>query len=128
MTSETAIQNQTRRDFAFIGPLWRNNVGVLPDRRGVPVRFGLANESKKENEQFKSSDLIGITPVTITPEMIGQVLGVFTALETKKSDWVFNSTDNHVKAQLNYHNVVRNAGGFAGFINHPCQINQIIGR
>ena len=33
--------------------VWRNNVGVLPDRNGVPIRFGLC---------VGSSDLIGITP------------------------------------------------------------------
>lgn len=128
MTSETAIQNQTRRDFSFIGPNWRNNVGCLPDRRGVPVRYGLANESKQENEQIKSSDLIAITPVLITPALYGQILGVFTALETKKSDWVFDPRREHDRAQLNYHNIVRDAGGFAGFVNDPNQIHSIIRR
>jgi hypothetical protein len=33
--------------------IWRNNVGVLPDRNGVPIRFGLC---------VGSSDLIGIAP------------------------------------------------------------------
>lgn len=129
MTSETAIANQTRRDFAFIGPMWRNNVGALLDARGVPVRYGLANESKAENAKVKSSDLIGITPTLVTLEMVGSVVGIFTALETKKSDWVFNS-DPKIRdtAQLNFHNIVRNAGGYAGFVSDPKDIAQIIGR
>lgn len=128
MTSETAIANQTRRDFAFIGPLHRNNVGVLKDRRGVPVRYGLANESKAENERIKSSDLIGITPTLITLEMVGSIIGVYTALETKHSDWVFKENDPHTRAQLNFHNIVRNAGGYAGFVSDPKQIYSIINR
>ena len=50
--------------------LWRNNVGVLKDERGVPIRFGLANTSKAVNGELKSGDLIGIRPVLITPDMV----------------------------------------------------------
>ena len=129
MTSETAIANQTRRDFAFIGPLWRNNVGALLDKRGVPVRYGLANETKDENQRTKSSDLIGITPTLITQEMVGSIIGIFTALETKKSDWVFDpNPKQRDTAQLNFHNIVRGAGGFAGFVSDPNQIHAIVGR
>ena len=128
MTSETAIANQTRRDFAFIGPLWRNNVGALLDRRGVPIRYGLANETKDENQRTKSSDLIGLTPTLVTQEMVGSIVGIFTALETKHSDWYFNGADKHTVAQFKFHNIVRNAGGFAGFVSDPNQIHEIVGR
>jgi hypothetical protein len=59
-----------------IGPnrLWRNNTGVLPDRQGRPVRFGLCPGS---------SDLIGLRSVTVTPDMVGQRLAVFAAVEVK---------------------------------------------
>jgi len=128
MTSETAIQNHTRRDFAFIGPNWRNNVGALLDARGVPVRYGLANETKAENKRTKSSDIIGITPTLVTADMVGSIVGIFTALETKHSAWVFKPDDPHTIAQLNFHNIVRNAGGYAGFVNDPAQINSIVRR
>lgn len=39
--------------------LWRNNVGVLRDMRGRPVRYGLANDSAHINAAIKSADLIG---------------------------------------------------------------------
>ena len=39
--------------------LWRNNVGVLIDKTGRPVRYGLANETKALNGVLKSGDLIG---------------------------------------------------------------------
>lgn len=128
MLSEATIQNQTRRDFSYIGPNWRNNVGVLQDINGRPVRFGLGNDSAKLNKEIKSSDLIAITPVVITPAHVGQTLGVFTAMETKKSDWIFSWKDERAVAQWRFHEIVRQHGGYAGFINDPRQIPYIIGR
>tara|TARA_R110002049_G_scaffold27850_2_gene95500 strand:- start:92 stop:478 length:387 start_codon:yes stop_codon:yes gene_type:complete len=128
MTSETAVQNQTRRDFAYIGPCWRNNSGACYDETGRLIRYGLGNDSAQINREIKSSDLIGITPVLITPAMYGQILGVFTALECKPSTWNFNPSDDRARAQLKFHNIVRDAGGFAGFVNDPKQINGIIKR
>ena len=132
MTTETAVQNLTRRDFAYIGPVWRNNSGAVDyvDDYGSKrhVRFGLGNDSAQINREIKSSDLIGITPVLITPALYGQILGVFTALECKPSTWNFNPSDDRARAQLKFHNIVRDAGGFAGFVNDPQQINGIIKR
>jgi hypothetical protein len=54
--------------------VFRNNVGVLLDQRGVPVRYGL---------MVGSGDLIGWRPVTITPDMVGQQLAQFVSLEVK---------------------------------------------
>ena len=39
--------------------MWRNNVGVLVDATGRPLRYGLANDSKALNTVLKSGDLIG---------------------------------------------------------------------
>lgn len=132
MTSETAIQNQTRRDFAYIGPVWRNNNGAVDyvDEYGNTrhVRYGLGNDSAQINSVIKSSDLIGITPVLITPVLYGQVLGVFTALECKPSTWSMQPGDKRAKAQLKFHDIVRDHGGFAGFVNDPSQIHDIIRR
>ena len=63
---------------------------------------------------MKSSDLVGIKTVTITPEMVGQTIGVFTAVEVKKSDWN-GKLDKHTTAQLNFINWVKLRGGVAGF-------------
>lgn len=118
--SEELIQQKVRLDVARSGiDMWRNNVGVAmhTDYYGKTraVRYGLLNDTEKINERFKSSDLIGIRPVLITADMVGQVLGVFAAIETKKSDWTYRPNDEHTQAQQRFIDLVRAAGGFAGF-------------
>jgi hypothetical protein len=54
--------------------LWRNNTGTLRDQHGRPVSFGLCKGS---------ADLIGYRTITITPEMVGQQVAVFTSIEVK---------------------------------------------
>ena len=54
--------------------LWRNNTGALVDQQGRFVRFGLCKGS---------SDLIGLRSVVVTPEMVGQRIAQFVALEIK---------------------------------------------
>ena len=54
--------------------LFRNNTGTLRDQYGRPVSFGLARGS---------SDLIGYRTITITPDMVGQQVAVFTSIDVK---------------------------------------------
>jgi hypothetical protein len=54
--------------------LWRNNTGALVDQQGRFVRYGLCKGS---------SDLIGLRSVVVTPEMVGQRIAQFVALEIK---------------------------------------------
>jgi hypothetical protein len=118
-TGEAAVQNAIRLATSQNGwLLWRNNVGVLQDDRGVPVRYGLANDSKALNEKVKSSDLIGIRPVLITPDMVGKTIGQFAAVEVKRSEWKYTGTKREA-AQLKFINLVIAAGGFAKFANSP---------
>lgn len=128
--NEAAVTSHVRLAFADIGYLWRNNVGCLPDKRGIPVRFGLANESPQMNKVLKSSDWIGITPVTawLHSAQAWCTLGVFTALEIKESGWTQRPGDEHARAQAAYHAIVREAGGFAGFVTSPADIGSIIRR
>lgn len=114
--SEAALQNHYRVVSAQEGcVLWRNNVGALLDARGVPVRYGLANESKKMNEVWKSGDLIGVRPVTITQAMVGTTLGRFVSAEVKEGGWKFTGRGRE-KAQMNWIELVRSLGGEANFV------------
>jgi len=98
--SEGAVSSVVRLEAARKGiKLWRNNVGALLDARGVPVRYGLANDSAALNKVLKSSDLIGWRPVLITPAHVGLVIGQTVLRETKRVGWQYSGTD-HEKAQL----------------------------
>lgn len=114
--NEASVQSQVRLEAARQGwKLWRNNVGVLLDAKGRPVRYGLANDSKIVNQAVKSADLIGIKPVLITQEMVGSIIGQFVSLECKHSDWKPSNNDDHEMAQARWAEIVMLAGGYAAF-------------
>ena len=100
MPSEQTIQQQIRLQCSR-GPvrLHRNNTGTLLDRNGRPVQFGLAKGS---------ADLIGWTTRTITPDMVGQRIAVFTSIEVK------NATGRLRPDQRQWMEAVQAAGGIAG--------------
>jgi len=118
--SETGNSNRVRTHWAELGArLWRNNTGVLEDKNGRPVRYGLANDSKALNQQLKSSDLIGWKPTLITPGMVGDVVAVFTSIEMKADGWRFRATDDRAVAQRRWLKMVEADGGIAGFMIDP---------
>lgn len=108
--------------------LLRNNSGVLKNREGTPVRYGLGNISEKQNKKFKSSDQIGITPITITQDMVGQTVGVFTAIEMKKEGWKFNPNNESEVAQKTFIEWVTTRGGLGGFCQSVDDFNKIMGK
>lgn len=79
--------------------LFRNNTGTLRDQKGRPVQFGLCKGS---------ADLIGWRSITITPEMVGQTIAVFTSIEVK------TTTGKMRPEQEQWFKTVQNAGGTAG--------------
>ena len=79
--------------------LFRNNTGTLRDQHGRPVTFGLAKGS---------ADLIGWTTRTITPEMVGQQVAIFTSIEVK------SATGRVRPEQQQWIDAVQAAGGIAG--------------
>lgn len=110
--SEAAVQADVRLHAPKLrGYLWRNNVGVFTDPEGVPVRFGLANDSGKVNKRIKSSDLIGFLPYMVD----GTPRAIFTAIECKSGAWVWSGTPREI-AQQRFIDLVRMAGGVAGFV------------
>lgn len=117
--SEAASQQQIRLEAPKNGVrLWRNNVGACFDERGNHIRYGLANESASMNKQIKSADLIGITPITVTKQHIGAVLGVFTSIECKRPGWQY-AGNGREQAQLAWAQLIISMGGFAQFATNP---------
>ncbi len=115
MKSEAAVQQEIRLESARRGwRLWRNNNGACKDENGRLIRYGLANDSAKMNQEIKSSDLVGITPVIITPEMVGQTVGVFTSIEVKRQGWHYTGTGREA-AQKKWIDLVISLGGHSGF-------------
>jgi len=79
--------------------LFRNNTGTLRDQHGRPVSFGLCKGS---------ADLIGWTTRTITQEMVGQRIAVFTSIEVKAASGRLRPE------QRQWLDAVQAAGGIAG--------------
>ena len=117
--AESVVQQEIQIGAKHFGcTLMRNNCGSAFDQTGRLVRYGLGNVSKQHQERMASSDLIGITQVVVTPEMVGMTIGVFTAIEVKKEEWNPAKTlDKREVAQNNFMHWVRLNGGLAGFAN-----------
>lgn len=110
--SEQAIQQAIRLKLSK-GPvrLFRNNTGALRDERGQLVRYGLCSGS---------SDLIGFRQVTITPDMVGQQLAVFAAVEVK------SPTGRATSEQEAFINMVQHFGGMAGIARSVEEAAQLL--
>jgi hypothetical protein len=109
---ESAVQNAVRLEAAEKGiRLFRNNVGALFDNRGVPVRYGLANDTAALNAKLKSADLIGWRPVEVSP---GKIIAQFVSRECKRPGWQYKATDRE-RAQLAWAKLINATGGDAQF-------------
>lgn len=118
--SETDAMQTIRLEAARRGVLlMRNNSGATFDQTGRMIRFGLGNDSDKVNKVIKSSDLIGIRPTLVTPEMVGQTVGVFVAVEVKAPGWKFRPGDERAVAQKNFGDMVLRHGGMFTFATCP---------
>ena len=94
--------------------MFKNNTGKLRDERGNIVTFGLCKGS---------SDLIGWTPITVTPDMVGKKIAVFTAIEVKlNKNGKYKATD----LQKAFISAVKSAGGFAGVADCNKDLEDII--
>ena len=91
------------------GRLLRNNVGAYKQGSRF-IEYGLGKGS---------SDLIGWTTVEITPEMVGQKIAVFTAVELKTEN------DRASKEQINFIEQVHQAGGLAGIVYNEEEYKKI---
>lgn len=126
---ESYAQQQARFAISRAGGLsWRNNVGATPAKveahcpkcrfhfeiQQRMVRYGLANDSHQLNSVIKSSDLIGVMPRLITPELVGTTIGQFIAVECKRPGWHYTGKGREAQQQA-FLAVVSGKGGITQF-------------
>lgn len=110
--AESSVQNRIRlalgracvlfrnnRGKGWIGKSGRTAGGLVVIENARRIEFGLCNGA---------SDLIGWTPVKVTPEMIGKTIAVFTAIECK------DGRNKPSEEQTTFIENVKRAGGLAG--------------
>lgn len=93
--------------------IFRNNVGFATYPNGAVVKYGVCNPG--------GSDIIGFTPVTITPDMVGKQVAIFTAIECKTEKGKLRPE------QTNFLNAVKKAGGYAGVATSEQEALAILG-
>lgn len=115
--SEARVQSEVRLEAARRGLyLFRNNRGAGKTDTGSYIRYGLANDSKKLGDEWKSGDLIGWEPVLITEEHLGAYIARFLSIEVKARDWKWSGTLAEV-AQARWAALVNAQGGRAVITN-----------
>lgn len=123
--SESRQQSLVRLDAAQNGVwLTRNNVGAFQDQQsGRWVRYGLANESKQQNQQIKSADLIGFRKRVIVAADVGTVIAQFVSRECKAEGWKYSGKGREA-AQARWRDFINANGGDAAFASGPGSFNQ----
>lgn len=95
---ESKILNEIRVGVSPGSILFRQQVGTFLTREGYPIKVG-----------FKGTpDLCGWTVITITPDLIGRRVAVFTGIEVK------TETGRIRPEQQHFIDVLKKAGGIAG--------------
>ena len=112
MTPEHAIQNRIRNALAGVAAVFRCNVGHgwQGNATTLPDKSVLIREPRRFTTGWPpgTSDLIGWQSVTITPEMVGQRVARFVAVECK------SGTGRLTEEQARFIAAVQSAGGIAG--------------
>ena len=111
--SEKKIQHEIHTGLIGDTHLFRNNVGTATTSTGSVLKFGLCQGS---------SDLIGWTTITITPEMVGRRIAVFTAIEVK------SATGRASDKQKKFINRIHDCGGIAGVARSLDDAESIVNR
>lgn len=130
MSSENTVQRQIWLALGKVSCLFRLNTGrayisnlgpkgvkrltdgsvIITAARSIAMGFS----SPSGDAVVGACDLPGWTTVTVTPEMVGRRVAVFTSIEVKKSKGGKPSPE-----QLNWMQQVQNGGGIAGIVNSP---------
>lgn len=133
MSAEHALQNAIRNALAGKALIFRANVGkgwngnkVISISRRMTVVAEPGDVLIKQARPFDTglpvgfSDLFGLVSVTITPEMVGQTVGVFVGAEVKDE---FGRVSPKQAAFLQ---AVNDNGGRAGIVRSIQDAEQLI--
>lgn len=113
--SESLIMKEIQIEASVDGVmLFRNNVGGYKTDAGHYVHFGVGGKG--------GSDLIGVTSVTVTPDMVGRKMGVMTAIEVK------SASGRATEQQEKFISAMRKTGAIAGVARSPSDLREIIKR
>lgn len=110
---ETDITSNIRIDLSGFG------VRVFKNVRGMFYTLDKKRKVKAGLMAPGASDLIGGTPVLITPDMVGRTIAVFTVIEVKTKDGKASGD------QGDFITYVREMGGFAGVARNPQEARRI---
>ena len=104
--AETDISNQCQLIGSKLGyVLWKNPRGKFQDKNGRWITCGVGPNG--------AADQIGFYSMTITPEMVGSKVAVFTAFEIK------TPTGDVREDQLRFLESVRSRGGISCVLRDP---------
>lgn len=122
---ENNIQKRIMLTVSKLGTrIFRNNVGTAWNGKNYATKDGKRVIENAQLIRFGlckgSSDLIGYTSKTITPDMVGQKVAVFTAIEVKKKG------GKQSPEQINFIKRLNDAGGFGGFAYSEAEAAAII--
>lgn len=109
--NESNLTKQIMLALPKIVRVFRNHVGLIKDEKGKYHKAGLMTGS---------ADLIGYAKVTITQDMVGKTIPVFTSLEVKT-----NKGKQH-EAQLKWQNGMRKINAIHGVVRSPNDAEQIL--
>ncbi len=123
--NENNIQKRIMLTVSKLGTkIFRNNVGTAWNGKNYATKDGKRVIENAQLIRFGlckgSSDLIGYTSKTITPDMVGQKVAVFTAIEVKKKG------GKQSPEQINFIKRLNDAGGFGGFAYSEAEAAAII--
>lgn len=130
MASEGTVQRQIWLALGAVsrlfrlntGRAWMSNLGPKGVQRladgsvliKAPRSIAIGLAYPNGDPVVGACDLPGWTTMTITPEMVGREVGIFTSIETKRTKGGKTSDD-----QINWRDQLNKAGCIAGIANSP---------
>lgn len=131
MTSEDALNEGIRKLNRGPVRLFRNHVGkswhgaLQSFKNGVAVLFQARRVSS--GLEVGSSDWVGYKSVVIDESWIGKKVAIFAVIEAKRPKTATQRAGRRSPKQINWIEVVREAGGLAGFAETVEQAREILG-